>query len=91
VFDEEVHIDFTENTKMFEKIHIVRSNGPVEVERNELSLILNLGAQGMQEVKIYSPEPLVIRGVSLKIKQEENVYTVTRFGDAASIEVFLKN
>ncbi|NLJ55561.1 MAG: hypothetical protein GX334_00770, partial [Firmicutes bacterium] len=71
-----------------EKWHIIRSNGPVEVEKVEdNTFILDLKARGLQEIKFYAPAPLKISGKDLKITNEGPYYTVTHFGAPVTIKL----
>lgn len=71
-----------------EKWHIVRSNGPVEVEKvTDNTFNLALKARGLQEIKFYAPSGLKINGKNLKITNENPYYTVTHFGDAVTLKL----
>jgi hypothetical protein len=88
--NKEVEVSFVDKSALMNKIHIVRSNGPVEITINKKTLKLDLKAKGLQEVKLYSPEPLVINGTDIEVVNDGKYYTVTRFGDLTAIEVFLQ-
>lgn len=66
------------------------SNGPVELKRGEQSLRIRLTAKGMQNIRLYSPETLRVKGESLRIERDGPYYEVTQFGEEAEIEVYLK-
>jgi hypothetical protein len=86
--DAPVTVNFVEESSMGNKLHFVRSNGPVEIvsiEENMLKLKLN--TTGIQELGIYSPVKLKIKGKKLKVKQENNHYTVIHYGDPAEVTI----
>lgn len=73
-----------------EPFHIVRSNVPVRIQDNGTAWTIDLNSDGMQQIKLYGPRPLVIEGEDLKIEQdpENKLYTtVTHYGAKTSITV----
>lgn len=72
-----------------EPFHIVRSNVPLRIENNGTTWTIALDSDGMQQIKLYGPRPLVISGEDLKIEEDAatNMYTVTHFGAKTSITV----
>jgi hypothetical protein len=71
-----------------EKWHIIRSNGPVEIEATgDNTFTLTLKAHGLQEIKFFAPAPLKISGKDLKIANEGSYYTVTHFGAPVTIKL----
>ncbi|MDW7674358.1 MAG: VCBS repeat-containing protein [Bacillota bacterium] len=90
--DEAISVKFVDKTKQENKIHLIRSNGPVEIIPSKSSMTIELKTKGMKEFKLYSPVPLNITGKDLKIVNEGNFYTVTHFGDVTKVKVeLLKN
>lgn len=69
--------------------HLVRSNVPFQLTRNGHAATLELQADGMQQVKLYSPEPLKIWGPDLKIDyhEVEKTYTITHYGAAVTVNL----
>ncbi|WJH36337.1 VCBS repeat-containing protein [Paenibacillus sp. CC-CFT747] len=69
--------------------HVVRSNVPTEIQKDGAVWTIRLNADGMQQIKLYSPSPLVMEGPDLQIEenQEQHTYTVTHFGAAVSLTV----
>lgn len=70
-------------------MHIVRANVPIQLTKEPAQWTIHLNDAGMQQVKLYSPTPLIIEGTDLTIEQnpEMHTYTVTHFGDRTSITV----
>lgn len=77
-----VHIGPSDN-----RLHVVRANVPFETLQEGSHLHIDLQAAGMQQIKIFSPEALVIEGSDLKIDPhpEDHTYTITHYGDKTSI------
>jgi len=72
---------------MNDQLHIIRSNGPLNITQTENGFILESTTRGMQEVKFYSPIPVTLSGPDLKITNEGNFYTFTHFGDTISVHI----
>jgi hypothetical protein len=72
-----------------EKLHLLRSNVPFKrTEKNGITT-LELQEDGMQQIKLYSPEPLLIQGENLKVEhnEAEQTYTVTHYGSRTTITI----
>jgi len=82
-----VTFTFVDESDIYNRLHLVRANGPVQVTRFERGMNLYLNTKGLKEVKIFSPSPLEISGSDLRIKKEGNYYTITHFGDAVNVNV----
>lgn len=69
------------------KLHLMRSNVPFTWTEKDGVVSLALQADGMQQVQVYSPQPLDIRGDNLKIEHTaaDNVYTVTHYGAQTTV------
>lgn len=86
--EQPLDIHFVEQSSRQKKWHIVRTNGPVEIETAEDNTItLTLKARGLQEIKFFAPAPLKISGKDLKITNEGSYYTVTHFGAPVTIKL----
>lgn len=70
-------------------LHLVRSNVPFKLTRSGGSATVELMADGMQQIKLYSPDPLHITGDGLKIERNEaeNTYTITHYGAATVVKL----
>jgi hypothetical protein len=79
-----VHIGPDDN-----RLHVLRSNVPFQTKHSRNELRIDLQASGMQQIKIFSQEAVVIEGPDLKIDAhpENHTYTVTHYGDQISITV----
>jgi hypothetical protein len=75
-----------------DRLHIVRSNVPTSIEKGADAWTIRLNEPGMQQIVIYSPQPIAIQGRDLKVDANEKArtYTVTHYGDPTSITVPLK-
>lgn len=78
-------VDLVSESRMAERIHIVRSNGPVTFTVQDHALKLQLNAQGMQEMEIYSPVPLNLSGKGLRVKRDGHYYTIIHYGREAAV------
>ncbi|WP_025847833.1 FG-GAP repeat domain-containing protein [Paenibacillus ehimensis] len=69
--------------------HLTRSNVPYELQKAADRWTLKLNAPGMQQVQIYSAEPLTIEGSGLTVDRDEakKTYTVTHYGDPVTLTV----
>lgn len=89
--DVPVTVDFVDESKMSDRIYFTRSNGPVEIVSTEGNVLkLRLNTTGMQELGIYSPIKLQVKGNNLKVDRSGNHYTVIHFGDATEISLIAK-
>lgn len=70
-----------------ERLHITSSNTPITYEHNEKQMTIHAHAQGMQEVNIYSKEPLTIKGKGVKVTRKGNNYQIIHYGDRVTITV----
>lgn len=72
-----------------EKLHLLRSNVPFQLTKKDGVMTLELQEEGMQQVKLYSPDPLVIEGDGLKTEHNEqaHTYTVTHYGGPVTISI----
>ena len=72
-----------------EPMHVVRANVPIDIDKSDDGWSIGLNAGGMQQIKLYSPDPLSIEGADLKIEHdpEQRTYTVTHFGAKTRIIV----
>ncbi len=80
-------VTFVEKSSQKDKIHIVRANGPVAFRDDGKSMIFFINTRGMQEIKLFSPFSLQIRGEDLKIEKDGSYYTITHFGKPAEMTV----
>lgn len=71
-------------------IRIVRSNSPVKAEADGRSIKLTLSAKGMQDLKLYSPVPLDIRGKNLRVTKDGKEYTIVHYGEKMDITISAK-
>jgi len=83
-------VDLVDSSKITERLHVVRSNGPVAFTVREGALELQLDAQGMQEIEIYSPEPLNVTGKNLRVKRDGNHYTIIHYGERAQMKLKIR-
>jgi FG-GAP repeat. len=74
-------------SRMAERLHVVRSNGPAAFTVRDGALELRLDAQGMQEIEIYSPAPLKVSGADLRVKRDGHYYTIIHYGDRAQVKL----
>jgi hypothetical protein len=85
---------------MPDRLHLLRSNVPVTIERggsgggkSASAWTLHLNDAGMQQVKLYCPQPVDIEpvepGAELDIQRDDAAHTVTvtHYGDAVAIRV----
>jgi len=77
--EDTVTVELVETSSMKDRIHLVRSNGPVRVKTDGNRLTLELSAKGMQEAEIRSPVPLAITGDDLRIEAKDGSYTIIQF------------
>lgn len=70
-------------------LHILRSNVPYNLDKQRGLWSLELKANGMQQVQLWSSKPLTIEGDQLQVVRDEaaSTYTVTHFGAATTITV----
>ncbi|MDF2925470.1 MAG: repeat protein [Paenibacillaceae bacterium] len=70
-----------------EKLHLLRSNVPFQWTEAGDTVKLDLLADGMQQIQLYSPEPLKIGGDHLKVEHDEgtHTYTVTHYGGQTTV------
>lgn len=70
-----------------EEFHLLRSNVPFRQTEQDGIITLELLEDGMQQIKLYSPQPLFIQGEDLNIEhnEAESTYTVTRYGSRTVI------
>jgi hypothetical protein len=75
-----------------EPMHLVRANVPVAIEKAASAWTIHLNADGMQQIKLYSPHKLTFEGDNLKVDTDEtqHTYTVTHFGDKTTIRAQLQ-
>ncbi|UJF33161.1 hypothetical protein [Paenibacillus hexagrammi] len=68
-----------------DRLHLIRSNVPVEITSQDGVYHIQLQAAGLQQVKLYSRDELHIEaaGADIKHDAEAHTYTITRYGDAA--------
>lgn len=88
--EDTVTVELVETSSMKDRIHLVRSNGPVRVKTDGNRLTLELSAKGMQEAEIRSPVPLAITGDDLRIEAKDGSYTIIHFGESAKVTVRVK-
>ncbi|MGG1518869.1 VCBS repeat-containing protein [Paenibacillus oryzisoli] len=70
-----------------DRFHLVRSNVPYSLIKNGGTTQLTLQAAGLQQVKLYSPIELKIdaSGGTVAYDAAAKTYTITRYGDVATI------
>lgn len=70
-----------------EPFHLLRSNVPFTIKNGRDQTQIDLLADGMQQIKLYSPVPLAVEGTDLKVEQDEQAKTVTitHFGGKTSV------
>ncbi|CAG7633553.1 hypothetical protein PAESOLCIP111_03477 [Paenibacillus solanacearum] len=71
------------------KLHITRSNTPYTLQKSGTQWTLALKAPGMQQIQLKSAQTLSIEGDALTVERDEaqQTYTVTHFGDPATVTV----
>ncbi|MFK7694713.1 FG-GAP repeat domain-containing protein [Paenibacillus sp. HJGM_3] len=73
------------------ELHIERVNVPVTIDKSRSGWTVGLNSDGMQQIKLFSPDKLRIEGTDLKIDKFEaegnNVYTITHFGEKTTIQL----
>jgi len=69
--------------------HMLRSNVPYKLSKSNNSWTLQLNADGMQQVLLWSPSPLTIEGEQLRITRQEadQTYTITHYGAATTVTI----
>lgn len=89
-----LYIGLQKPTKLFvswrkEPFHILRANVPFAMAKSKDGTRIDLLAEGMQQIKLYSPVPLTIEGDSLKVDKdnEEGTYTITHYGEKTTVVV----
>jgi hypothetical protein len=72
-----------------EPMHILRANVPIQLRKESDQWMIDLDSEGMQQIKLYSPKPLKIEGMDLRVEYDPNqmTYTVTHYGDKTTIVV----
>lgn len=70
-----------------EPFHLLRSNVPFTINKGQDQTRIDLLADGMQQIKLYSPVPLSVEGKDLKVEHNEQAKTVTitHFGEKTSV------
>lgn len=70
-----------------QNLHVTRANVPYELTKGKDSWTITTKGESMQQIKLYSPKPLEIKGDDLKIEQDEknHTYTITHFGENVTI------
>ncbi|MHA6481411.1 FG-GAP repeat domain-containing protein [Paenibacillus sp. strain BS8-2] len=70
-----------------ESARIERVNVPADVQQDGSSVKVHLNGPGMQQVKIYAPNGITVHSEGWKLEEsaEEHRYTLTRFGDKATL------
>jgi hypothetical protein len=72
-----------------DEAHLLRSNVPFQLHKDNGTWKLELQAVGMQQVKIYSSTPLEFEGPDLKVEHNEadHTYTITHYGQPVSMNI----
>jgi hypothetical protein len=72
--------------------HLIRANVPTAIDKSATTWTIHLNADGMQQIKLYSPRKLTFEGDDLKVDSDEtqHTYTVTHFGEKTTIRVNLQ-
>jgi hypothetical protein len=72
-----------------EPMHLLRANVPVIITKHGETWAIDTGSPGMQQLKLYSPQPVTIEGPNLRVEHDDvaGTYTITHFGDAVTITV----
>lgn len=73
--------------KQMARVKIISANTPIIYKENNDGLIINLNGNGMKEIRLDSLEHLNISGDNLKIKQDENIYTIIHYGDKVEVNI----
>ncbi|SEC78183.1 VCBS repeat-containing protein [Paenibacillus sp. GP183] len=77
-----------------EQFHLLRVNVPYTLSQRTTndSRTLTLDADGMQQVKLYSPDPITVEGADLHIDSnlKEGTYTITHFGARTTVVIKTK-
>ncbi len=75
-----------------EQTHLIRSNVPYTLHKEKNRWTLELKAQGLQQIKLFSLTPVEAESVDVQIRHNEadHTYTLTRYGDAAVIGIKFK-
>lgn len=85
-----ITVDLVDESSMADRIHLIRSNGPVAIEVAGNRLRLELSAKGMQELEIHSPVPLAVSGDDLRVEEKDGRYTIVHFGESARVTLRVK-
>ncbi len=64
-------------------LHMV--NGPLKLNQEENQMVLEIDTPGMQELKFTANTDVEVIGENLRVKQEDQLYTVTHYGEKAKI------
>jgi hypothetical protein len=74
------------------KPHIIRVNGPIEVERDsedQSIMKIDFLYSGLQQMKIYSPEGVEVYSKDFDIESQGDYVVLTRYGDKSELELKL--
>ena len=80
-------VEIVDASSMSERLHVVRSNGPVAFDVREDKLVLRLDTPGMQEIELRSPVPLQISGAKLRVERDGSSWHIIHYGESARIEL----
>ncbi|WP_245855824.1 FG-GAP repeat domain-containing protein [Paenibacillus rigui] len=69
--------------------HLVRSNVPYTLTKQEGRWTVELQAGGMQQIQLWSDKPVTIEGDQLQVNRDEaaQTYTITHFGASAKVTI----
>jgi hypothetical protein len=72
-----------------EPMHLIRANVPVNIDKKDAHWTIEAQSAGMQQLKLYSPEPVNVEGPELRVDYDEpsSTYTITHFGEPVTITV----
>ena len=72
-----------------DKPHIIRINGPVDIEEEEDLKLIHLKGKGLQQIKLYAPKGLEIMNEGFDIKNLDHYYVLTRYGEPTTLKIRL--
>lgn len=86
--DEKQAVYFDQDKDMTEQIHVLRSNGPLDIKTESSKMEVDLKTKGMQEFELYSPIELEITGnEDVEVTKEGSTYMVRHYGDETTVEI----
>ncbi|KAB3534717.1 VCBS repeat-containing protein [Alkaliphilus pronyensis] len=68
-------------------LHIIMVNSPVNYRWENETLVIQLNSKGMKQLKISSSSSLDIAGDNPIVEKEDNIYTITHYGEETEIRI----